>query len=478
MLEISNSMRQRLANRPEPQTHPDANLLAAYAERALPAAEREQVISHLAACAACREIVSLALPEPVAATVQPPLAGGRRSWMPMFRWAAVAATLAVAVAVWVDNRPGRIGVVTPQVSKGPSNVEPDSARREARPAATPGTEAEDRLTAMAPAPAASQPAPPKAAAGNSVIIASNTANNTKTGEAGIAGLRDQARAYSRKDAARPALAFRPGSAGAEVGTVSVNGAAPSDDRAAPTSALAYEYEAGIAPPLISAPEPKVAPDSEIAKKEFLNRRLPPISLDDVHSRALGLSGSLPTGDTAFSPPESAAGGNNLKSNRFAMRAGKVAAAVKKELGHLEGTPAPASAFAPSSVHRFGATQATDTTAPEALSWRISPDGKLMKSQDLKQWHEAYPQNGSLLFKVVVTDGSNVWVGGNNMTLIHSWNGGVNWNRFQLADTTAADITGITIDDGQVKVKTSDNQTWVSQDGGKTWVPLKPGDQPK
>jgi hypothetical protein len=43
--------------------HPDADEISAFVEQALPTHEREHVLDHLAACAECREIVALSLPE-------------------------------------------------------------------------------------------------------------------------------------------------------------------------------------------------------------------------------------------------------------------------------------------------------------------------------------------------------------------------------------------------------------------------------
>ena len=46
---------------PEP-AHPDADLLTAFAEQALSATERDDVLEHLALCKDCREAIALALP--------------------------------------------------------------------------------------------------------------------------------------------------------------------------------------------------------------------------------------------------------------------------------------------------------------------------------------------------------------------------------------------------------------------------------
>src|SRR5207247_1094041 len=44
--------------------HPDANLLAAFAERRLAGSERTLLLGHLADCAQCRELVALVFPSP------------------------------------------------------------------------------------------------------------------------------------------------------------------------------------------------------------------------------------------------------------------------------------------------------------------------------------------------------------------------------------------------------------------------------
>src|SRR4051794_1576939 len=79
--------------------HPDAGLLTAFTEQSLPAAEREQVLMHLAMCADCREVITLSLPqadeEALPAFVSRPATGG---WFPL-RWEKLGwAKLGTAVA--------------------------------------------------------------------------------------------------------------------------------------------------------------------------------------------------------------------------------------------------------------------------------------------------------------------------------------------------------------------------------------------
>jgi Photosynthesis system II assembly factor YCF48/Putative zinc-finger len=72
--------------------HPDANLLAAFAEKKLQGQEREEVLAHLGECADCREVLALATP------ARGPAA---RPFSPAWRWAAgVAAAVLVATSIW------------------------------------------------------------------------------------------------------------------------------------------------------------------------------------------------------------------------------------------------------------------------------------------------------------------------------------------------------------------------------------------
>jgi len=107
--------------------------------------------------------------------------------------------------------------------------------------------------------------------------------------------------------------------------------------------------------------------------------------------------------------------------------------------------------------------------PQQLHWSIQ-NGSLGYSTDFGQWHEVNTQSADIRFRVVVTDGSHVWAGGNRATLVHSWNGGVNWETLKVPDS--GDITSISIDE-DLQVKTSNGQTFISTDHGQTWEPLQP-----
>ena len=100
MSEIPKIARERLAHRAAGAgSHPDADQLTAFQERSLGAREREQVLEHLARCAPCREVVALALPAEEAARLAQPAPRFRWLEWQSLRWAAVAATLVIAVTL-------------------------------------------------------------------------------------------------------------------------------------------------------------------------------------------------------------------------------------------------------------------------------------------------------------------------------------------------------------------------------------------
>jgi hypothetical protein len=84
-------------------SHPDADLLTAFAEQSLGGAERDHIVEHLARCGDCREVVSLAVPPLVESQ---PLAEHSVNWFQRtllrgsaLRWAAVAAAVVLIASI-------------------------------------------------------------------------------------------------------------------------------------------------------------------------------------------------------------------------------------------------------------------------------------------------------------------------------------------------------------------------------------------
>lgn len=129
---VSARLRAASIDTPLAAVHPNAEMLAAFAEQALSVPEREQMLGHLALCAGCREVMALTMPNDPAAASYPlqtdfrdevrsrdedrskedrskyggslsPDAAGKNWWFgfarPNLGWAALAAGVAVAASM-------------------------------------------------------------------------------------------------------------------------------------------------------------------------------------------------------------------------------------------------------------------------------------------------------------------------------------------------------------------------------------------
>jgi hypothetical protein len=101
--------------------HPDATLLAAFAEQSLARRERSAVFDHLARCADCRDVVFLSAPQINAAqtlskiSAQP---GGLR--LPILRWGVLGACALVVVAVTLRYEGEKSPALSPREVAGPT----------------------------------------------------------------------------------------------------------------------------------------------------------------------------------------------------------------------------------------------------------------------------------------------------------------------------------------------------------------------
>jgi len=122
MDQLPKIVRQRLQATQKADAHPDPDLLAAFAEDSLGLREREGILAHLAHCAECREVLSLAQPEhagyiaDLAAMAEVEVAPARARWFSsyMLRWAVLAACLVVVASVVLLREE--------RVAKGPVTV--------------------------------------------------------------------------------------------------------------------------------------------------------------------------------------------------------------------------------------------------------------------------------------------------------------------------------------------------------------------
>ena len=133
MQNVPKIVRDRLQPPTPAVNHPDADLLTAFAEQSLPAAERGIVLDHLARCGDCRDVVALALPptEVLETAVRPV----RSTWLtwPVLRWGFVAAGVVIVASVGVVQLRKHSTPSDLATFSGPSS---QVARQEARPQLT------------------------------------------------------------------------------------------------------------------------------------------------------------------------------------------------------------------------------------------------------------------------------------------------------------------------------------------------------
>lgn len=481
MQEISSLLRQRLGARQAPQTHPDPDLLTAYVEQTLGKAERAEVIQHLAACRDCREVVALSLPEQPTQPVLQPSAASRRFWSPALRWSAALATVAIAAALVIEK---------------PWHKTPGPELQSQQPATV-------TTPPKSPAPVTSaisdDKSQPATGSGTSAGLTANEESTRERGRiaAGAAPRRDrglEAKVEVQKAPAQPLIQIQqprplamarvasapPSQSQAKdnaesdfVNTGVINQAASNETVTVNGQAAAIDKtttaDAGLPP----APTPQAGAGGN---PQQVRSAAPPISGGQIAGNAFDYNLQTPQMEQSSSTPPTDK--NTLEKMKFAQKVKTKITESAKAMGRLASPQPPMAQGFSNSLAAAPDTNATEADqgskkASLQFHWRLTSDGILMKSTDLSQWHEAYPQGSDLQFRAVFTlgTGHQVWAGGNNGTLIHSWNGGVNWDTFKVPEAGSNDITGITIDDGW-QIKTSDGQTLVSHDQGKTWVPLK------
>jgi hypothetical protein len=450
-------------------THPDADLLAAFAEQSLAATERDGVLDHLALCRDCRDTVSLALPAltlqaeemralPVAAggeaepTSNPAKPAPRKifAW-PSLRWAALAAGIAVVGSVLL-LRPGKLN----QPSAGPQ-------------------------------------------------IASSAPPSTAAGALSVAAANDGAASSGASPIATPLANERPGgSANSDVANLVIE--TPLTKDAAPRKFTARRTLTPT-PPLPAESAMLVAGNktSSLPAKKLAN--MPgAIALDDsAHLKATDGAAGQTTEVSA------AAGELSVASPDAALMARNDAPAIEKAKPALQGTAqlngspvsgadqqqATGAATTPTIQGRAMAKLAMSANATSAagfaqhdfarsnFAWAISA-GILQRSLDGGQsWQDNLHAERALLCYASRSD--EIWAGGQGGALYHSTDGGVTWvqvhpfaeSRQLTADVSHIDLrypgTGSnnsgsndTHAPSEIVVSTSTKESWTSTDGGKSW----------
>ena len=423
---LTDRLRALSSRAPHVTMHPEADLLAAFAEQALSPAERDGVLEHLALCGECREVVALALP--VSETVATPTSteihhGGTRSepqpipsrklrfpW-PTLRWAALAAGVAVAASLLM-LRPAKLNQTRPSEAAISAPQQPPSA------------------TATRTAQSASLPADQMSAvATGKEVAAYSTAARTPA-------LKAQAKIKRRDSAPQSAMHLATNRKQAE----------PADNLLAPPSAAATSSQpATSARPTnetvdVSAEAVEIQ-GANVGQPLLARNEAPPIE------KAKPAPQSLTTQGAQTQPPQSQAEIGDSAAKGANPQSRKTLAAAR-----MTANPAPA---LPDSPH------VALTIAGGAL--QRSPDGG-------QSWQQVLHPGHPLL--CYASRGSDAWAGGQAGTLFHSSDNGLTWAQIQPSINSrqlTADITHLDVPSpSEIVLSTANDGTWSSADGGKTW----------
>lgn len=409
MAEILKVALDRLRQQKAGVSHPEADLLTAFVEHSLPERERAQVLQHLAACAACREVVALAAaeaPAPVVAAERPrPLFGLVPKQAFVLATAVVACVVVVGVLSLPDLMRSRQAATTAAVSDSvpaaPARTPAASADQKV------GSETDEQLAARQKRPESKgKLAAELGRAEKPTMLASSDESRANAAQA------------VKADRARPsqpivAMAGAERAAGAGVAGGAVDGV-----RAGVTTGPAYSVQ-----------EPKKQPaaaPAEVAKESERLRRQDAAPAVVAETAAPESSRERAMADSMVLKQEAVA----------AKRSGVLATAVRP-----------------------------------AVRWRLSDHGRLQRSFDQgKTWGNA-PLPAGITLRALTTVGSAVWAGGSGGAIFHLRDGEefVRQPLPSAGTVTPGDIVRIEFTDlRRGRATDSQGHVWATADGGQTW----------
>lgn len=491
MPELPNLLRQRLAatKNGETQTHPDADTLTAYMEQSLSPAESKTVIAHLAVCEPCREVVALSqavVAQPATQTVltPAPVARWRRLFTPVFGAAAAVAAMAV-IAVMVLQLPQKNptqssnSAATNSATNQPANVPTSQPAQETQQAKANVGDQTAPVESKAAAPAPTQQADTRLSSAESNLASAKDTEARLQNSGGARAAKKAGAEIAIASAAPPAkVAALPKKDYVNTNFFDSN----SSDRVALDSQgnnlpAAPQPQLGAANSGFSTANNKITMFADLpanaSGKSNVRLLTPPPPPEHLGCTICKFAQSTAHALALHSPVRTPALRAGALGNSAMGTPGMFTGAIEKnQPAEISAAPARADSdsFAASSSLSPSAMAPTLRRAESAApTWKVA-GGKLMKSSSPSQWEDAYPVASSTMeFSIVNARGNDVWAGGSGASLIHSRDGGQTWETVKLGDDASGTIVSIIAGTMSVQVKTSDNQTWASADGGKTWI---------
>ena len=482
--------------------HPDAGMLAAFAENALPDQERRQLLQHLGDCPECREIVFLATPQP--AEIQQVLSFPGPRFRFAMRYAGLAASLVVAGALFFYflNKPmGREA----SLASAPKTESPKIAQEKA-PAELDKMRSDENATAnnRVEGYVSNQPKrlpPLKHATGKpQATLSFEDSDEVRVSPRGDSDQKDK-KAIAQK------LPLQARNTTGVVGLAQSAAASPAPVPRAGMDKLEHGYAYN-------------APD--LAKASVFAGNLGGVVTDrsgaavaNAKVTSLGPAGSKTStsdsnGRFAFDPLTPGLYSLKVQASGFKSAEVKQVAVGNRpsnlqltlDVGTssetVEVSAAAVPVWAPVVSNTFG-NSVDEVTANRAQAeltvsrkkgsgssqaigaaigglmpqWTLSPQGAVQRSLDGGKTWQAVSVVPNAAFLALSAVGSDLWAGGRSGLLLHSSDAGVTWAPVQptaAGQKLSADIARIVFTDSfHGTVNTANGETWMTSDGGKSWA---------
>jgi hypothetical protein len=465
MQDVPKIVLKRLQETSAPGTHPDADLLTAFAEQSLAEPERVRVMDHLSRCSDCREVLALALPAMELVAVAASAADAsttpaRNRWFawPVLRWGVAVAGIIAMASIGVVQYRQRLKNDT-LVSSLASHNETTASSQPPLPQSAPLYEVQESVR---------QAEEEKQAQLQKQVQAQNRASNRVDNSAENMLVRP----------ANPTAPAPRAMHGAPSGTATAGSIRPG-------------YAGGVAP--------RVAPSAP--RNTF----------------AAGGGSKTATPQAAAKPAPSASAVQSAEASSASqtveveVQAAQVPATANAQVSDQLDDKQKELPSQSDSSKNLSALQGKDLAAVQVASgtqriprWSITADGGLQRSlDDGKTWLDVNVNSGlvsgaskmavtaestqgpenrkkkveaqpspSLVFRAVSAQGAEVWAGGSAAMLYHSTDYGAHWTRvlpFTSGAALTGDITSIEFSDPQHgRVITSAGEVWITADDGQSW----------
>lgn len=451
MAEVPKIVRERL-RRASPGIHPDADTLAAFAERALRERERGTILEHLAGCRDCREILAVAAPVPEGA--QAAVRSWPRPWLrwPALRWGFATAGIAVVAS---------LGVVEHQ-----RHIHPSMALYKA---SVPSEQKNVGNFSAAPAP------PVQDSNNESDKTKDSALSTTARIEANKSRRRDEvaqgaipAQVPQTLYSATPASKFR----GVIGGPMSGPRANFQMNQANQLQQNVNAFNAPAAAVPAAAPTANLPTNGRSVHQLYQTQTEPVETAENLTVQSQSLSQQTPQGGTDEAKVDRA---KPLETVMVGSSKAYVAITPEARLARSASAAGARWTINPSgglqrSLDQGATWQDVNVNASPAASGMSLVANERMDR--LESSAKAEKQAPPIVFRAVAANGADVWAGGANGVLYHSTDGGNRWTRVVPSSKDVfltGDVVSVSFPDAlHGRIATSTSEAWVTGDGGQSW----------